>query len=226
MSLLRYNKAMKRMVIYGPLAAGKSSAVTLFDTAFLRRGFHTYALSLDEVGHEILDNPAVVTAIAKIWGPEVAPLSQGVNRDLLAQRVFAQPAELARLESITHPRIAERAAEYVEEALQQGFDIAIFETAFPPTRLADSAAIKDLFAGMACVCVTAPDDIRVERAIAAGITDVEARIAAQRQWKFDAPYCLDNCGDHAAFERAVYDVASQLLQEWDMADSDELEEFE
>src|SRR5215510_703408 len=85
----------------GGIAAGKSEALA----AFGRLGAAT--LSSDAVVHELLESEPLRGSLVERWGPEVAP-AEGVDRARIGGIVFADPEELAWLESQIHPLVAER----------------------------------------------------------------------------------------------------------------------
>ena len=84
----------------GGMGSGKSTAAAFF----AERGFRR--LDSDaQVRDILLVDPAVVAAIRQRLGDEaIAPDGQ-VRRDRVAQRVFNDPAELAWLETLLHPRL-------------------------------------------------------------------------------------------------------------------------
>ena len=90
--------------IVGGIASGKS-----FITSHLK-SFGAVVLDADRIGHNVLLQESVKTAIRAQWGDHVFSSEGEVDRSLLAAVVFDvnQPDQLSRLEEITHPRIAER----------------------------------------------------------------------------------------------------------------------
>jgi dephospho-CoA kinase len=65
-------------------------------------------IDADRVAHEVMapDGPAYPAIVAE-FGPELLAADGQVDRGRLGQRVFADPAALARLEAIIHPAVAE-----------------------------------------------------------------------------------------------------------------------
>src|SRR3954454_19654286 len=103
----------------GGIAAGKSVALAAFE----RAGAAT--LSADAVAHEVLESPEVQDRIIERWNGAV--LSEGrLDRERVGAIVFERPEELAWLESILHPRVAARIAEW-RESLPQGVRLAVVE---------------------------------------------------------------------------------------------------
>src|SRR4051812_21809756 len=93
------------------MGAGKSVALEI-----LRR-LGAATLSTDAGVHELYSEPEVVDAVVGRWGAEVAP-DGVVSRPAVAARAFATPEERAWLEQLIWPRVAQRVAEFREQALQ------------------------------------------------------------------------------------------------------------
>lgn len=88
-----------RIGLTGGIGCGKTAASACFG----RQGFQV--ICADRLAHATLLDPAVVRDIQARWGDEVL-LENGLpDRDLIAERVFSEPAELRWLESRIHPRI-------------------------------------------------------------------------------------------------------------------------
>lgn len=91
--------------IAGGIACGKS----LVARQFQRLG--AVVLDVDQVGHRVLHDPEALEAIKAQWGDCILAEDGKVDRQALAEIVFAperegQPSQLEILERITHPRIA------------------------------------------------------------------------------------------------------------------------
>ncbi len=158
--------------VLGGVASGKSLVARQFSE--LGAGL----LEADRAGHEVLREPEIKAALRNRFSEAVLDNQGDVDRRALAQRVFGleteQQENLAFLERLTHPRIADRLETQAEALAEAGVTIAILD-----------AAVM-LRAGWNSVCdcivfVEAPDAIRLERALARGWTEAEfrAREAAQ-----------------------------------------------
>jgi len=103
----------------GAIGSGKTEALRALE----RHGAAT--LSTDEVAHEALCDPEVVTKLLRRWGEEVA--SDGlVDRKAVGEIVFADRDELRWLESITHPKVAERVVDW-QASLGDDVELAVVE---------------------------------------------------------------------------------------------------
>jgi dephospho-CoA kinase len=149
----------------GGIAAGKSEVLAILGEL----GAET--LSTDAVVHDLLgSDPAVRSALVDRWGARVAPGGE-LDRGRIAGIVFEEPDELGWLESVLHPRVGERVAEW-RRSLPDHVRVAVVE-------------VPLLFEGrMAEICdqtiaVIADDDLRERRASARGTGELEARDARQ-----------------------------------------------
>ena len=148
----------------GTTGAGKSSVLEIFE----RLGAAT--ISSDAVVHEILTTGELRDLLIERWGDEVAPDGE-VDRSKIAAIVFRDPDELAWLESELHPRVGGRVARWREE-LDPSVALAINEVP-----LLFEAGMEDAFD--AVLCVTAPLDVRAERADGRGLGELEGRDGRQ-----------------------------------------------
>lgn len=148
----------------GGIAAGKSVALE----ALARLGAET--LSTDAIVHELLGSERVRDLVVGRWGERVAP-GGTVERAAIGAIVFADPAELAWLESVLHPLVGERSADW-RASLPPDTRLAVLEVP-----LLFETGMEDLFD--ATISVVADDRNRAERADARGTGDLAAR--EQRQ---------------------------------------------
>lgn len=135
-------------------------------TGSIGMGKSTVAAMLEELGVPVFDADAEVRAMQ---GPGSALLSrieadfpgttgpEGVDREALGAMVFGNPEELAKLEAIMHPAVAERRSAFLEENAEAPllvFDIPLlFEKG-------GEAAVDTV------VVVSAPADIQRKRVLA------------------------------------------------------------
>ena len=83
----------------GAIAAGKSTAgdfLASMDCLVSRSVQHA---------HQILSDPKVIEALVDWWGSEILDPEGAISRPVVAKRVFADPVQRGRLESLVHPRI-------------------------------------------------------------------------------------------------------------------------
>ena len=142
--------------------------------------------------------------IAAAW-PSAIASDGSLDRAALASVVFADDAERARLNAITHPRVRARA-----DALERDAPAGIVVHVVPLLFEGDFWRRCDR-----TVVVIAPDDVRIARVVARDAVeraDVERRMAAQIDpalARRSADYVIENDGDLAALRErtlAVYDA--------------------
>ena len=91
---------MRKFGLTGGIASGKSSVARML------RELGFTVLDADELGHELMEpgQPAY-EEILREFGTGITLESERIDRSKLAAIVFADPAKLARLNAILHPRI-------------------------------------------------------------------------------------------------------------------------
>ncbi len=103
--------------LLGGIASGKSAVARLL------AGQDGRVISADELAHEVLESPEVVSRIRERFGTEVLDARGRVDRDALGKRVFSPaggPEARAALESWIHPPVRARILALVNEARAAG----------------------------------------------------------------------------------------------------------
>ncbi len=117
---------MKIVGIVGGIASGKSSAAKMF------KEHGAVLLSGDEIGHQILGEPEIVTAAEERWGSGVIDQNGEIDRHRLAAIVFSEKEgreELTFLEKLTHPRIKSRLLAEIDRLRTAGTGVVILDAA-------------------------------------------------------------------------------------------------
>ena len=182
----------------GGIAAGKSEALAAFE----RLGAAT--ISSDAIVHELLDREPLLGRLAERWGEDVVAGGR-VDRSRVGQIVFAQPDELAWLESQIHPLVGERMGGWLG-SLPAGTEVAVIEVP-----LLFETEMEGAFD--TTVSVVASEDVRRERASARGHTLVDEREARQltQDAKADrADHVIQNDGTLADLEDALSALIAEL----------------
>ena len=169
--------------ITGGIGSGKSTIAR----ALAARGYAVYDCDR-EAKRIIAENKDVQQQIIALLGPE-AFVNGVYNTSYVAQRVFAEPELLERLNQIVHPAVK---ADIIRHSPLSGS--AASPLINPPFLFLESAILFE--AGLDELCdkifvIEAPEDIRIARTIARdyhgdaspeNINKVRARIRAQRPY--------------------------------------------
>ncbi|GAA5531772.1 dephospho-CoA kinase [Deinococcus aluminii] len=191
----------RRLGLTGSIGAGKSTV------AGLLRARGLTVLDADAVAREVTHDPAVLAEIGAAF-PGV--VRGGVlDRAALAGVAFADPARLAVLNAITHPRVRQRmlALEQAAAARGEGWIVQDVPLLFEGGLEAQMDAV---------LVVDAPLALRLSRVTArSGLSAEEVLARDARQMPADekrkrATFVLDNSGDLAELERQV-DAALRTL---------------
>jgi len=156
--------------------------------------------------HELLEEPEVTQRLLERWGGEV--VAEGtVDRGRIGAIVFDSTEELAWLESLLHPLVGERVAEW-RNALSPDAELAVVEVP-----LLFETGMEDLFD--ATVAVVADDDARVHRAGLRGTELLESRSSRQlpqTQKASRATHVIVNDGSLQELEREVAELMTRLTK--------------
>lgn len=106
----------------GSIASGKSSVADCFVDC------GAVLVSADLLAREVV-NPGSPTLakLVDVFGADILTPGGSLNREAMAQKVFADPAARRRLESITHPAIAHLAECRLAELKQSRHDLIVYE---------------------------------------------------------------------------------------------------
>jgi dephospho-CoA kinase len=187
-------------------------------TGGIASGKSTVSALLAERGAEVIDADHIARQVVmpgthawyKIrdhFGPDVLFADGTIDRQVLADIVFADPAKLTVLNEITHPeifaRIADRLEAHHDEDVVVVLDAALLIEAGP----ADGVDVL--------VVTHSPREIQLERLAAKGMgaRDAEARIGAQlapEQRLARADIVIDNTGSLEELARRVDELWEEL----------------
>lgn len=199
---------MRIIGLTGGIGAGKSTVASLL------ADHGAVVIDVDALGRRVLEpGGRAEAAVVERFGPGILDLSGRIDRSALARRVFADPAELAALEAISHPAInadLDRMLDLLPDDAVVVLDMAI---------LVGSRLGRDLPSGRGydtVVVVEAPEAVRLARLVELrGMTEVDARarIAAQptdADRRAVADHVVVNEGDLHALAQRVEGLADRL----------------
>jgi dephospho-CoA kinase len=190
-----------RVGLTGGIASGKSTVSELL------AGFGAVIVDSDKIAREVVEpgTPGLAQVVAE-FGPSVLTESGALDRAKVGEIVFADEGARARLNAIVHPLVGALSTELEEAGRAAGKlvvnDIPLLvEVGYAP--FFDEVIVVDV-----------PVETQVERAIARGMTEIDARarIAAQASREdrlAAATYVIDNTGtldDLRKRVREIYDA--------------------
>ena len=194
-----------KVALTGGIGSGKSTVSSMLES----RG--AIVIDADVIAREVVEpgQPALAE-IAAAFGPGVIHADGSLDRAALAGIVFADPESLARLNAITHPRIAARSGELLAAAPADA--VVVYDMPL----LVEQGAVA-LQGWDAIVVVDAPDEVRLARLVERGLSETDARSRMDAQASREdrngvADYVVDNAGDLAALERQVASLWESLTR--------------
>lgn len=149
-------------------------------------GKSTVLARLAELGAEVIDADGVVHALMEpgepVWaairdhfGPGVIAADGRIDRRALGAIVFADPAELQRLEAMTHPAVRVRVMAHVAEAARRG----VRALAIDAVKLFEGGLAEDCDQIWVVICDPAQQLARLMARNGFGETEARQRLAAQ-----------------------------------------------
>lgn len=188
----------------GAIGSGKSTVAAEFG----RQG--CYVIDSDELNHAVLREPAVAGQLAEWWGEEILGPDGTPDRRKLAGIVFNDPGARRRLESLTHPLIAQRRAAMIAAASK---DAALAAIVLDSPLLFESNLVQTCDA---VVFVEVSDQERMQRLKQTRKWDAD-EVRRREQWQLpvaekrrQADFVIDNEGAPAALERQVAEILASL----------------
>ena len=193
---------MLRIGLTGGIGSGKSTVAALFAARNIP------VIDADTIAHRLtLPNTPATQQIARVLGVGIIASDGSIDRERLAQRVFANRAERARLEEILHPLIrAEMQRE--QENLHAPYCLLVIP-------LLVEAGQRDLVDRVLVVDV--PENIQIARAQARdgrGETEIRAILGAQasRDQRLKmADDCITNDDDLLALNAQIESLHLKYL---------------
>jgi len=191
--------------LLGGVGSGKSTAAA----EFVRLG--CALIDADAIGHEVLRDPAAQAEIRAAFGDGILDPGGRIDRQALAEAAFSDPAGLARLNAISHPRIRRRMEAQIR-ALQADPDV--------PAIVLDAALLRETDWHELCttfVFVDAPADVRARRvAQARGWSGSEWRRREKSQKPLDikassADHVIQNSSGLSHLREGIREVFCRIV---------------
>lgn len=188
----------------GGIGSGKSAAARAFE----RLG--CVVIDSDREARAVLDRPEVREELVRWWGPGILGADGRVHRPAVADRVFSDPAERHRLESLVHPLVRARRADLAARAASTGAAGVVVDAPLLFEAGVDSECDAVVF-------IDTPRDVRLARVMATrGWTEAELDRREASQWPLEekrarSSHVVRNTGDLAELERKVGAAFSAIV---------------
>lgn len=192
--------------IAGGIGSGKSFVAGLFGE------FGCVVISSDDQVRDAYRDPRVLATLADWWGEDVMTTAGEVNKRVVAQKVFGQPAERERLERLLHPMVNAARERVMSTAAN---DIAV------PAFVWDTPLLFETGLHEKCdavVFVDAPRPLRLIRVQASRGWDAKELARRENsQLPLDtkknlSQYVLENTADADVVRGQVRAVLSRILE--------------
>lgn len=92
---------------------GRAGSGKTFLQSLLDIHFSVTIIDLDSLGHYLLTKPSVQKELVFEFGKEILASDGTVDRGVLGEKVFSDPAQLTRLNQIMHPQIKELVISFI-----------------------------------------------------------------------------------------------------------------
>ncbi|HEX2044974.1 MAG TPA: dephospho-CoA kinase [Gaiellaceae bacterium] len=187
------------VAVTGGIGAGKTEALR----AFARHG--AAVVSSDEIVHRLLrEDGDVKRAMVERFGAGVVGPDGEIDRGKVGDVVFSDPAELAWLERLLHPRVSAEYLRWRAELAALPDPPAVCVTEVP---LLYEVGAEDRFD--AVVVVTAPTDVRISRHVRP-MHAREQRLLSDEEKAARADFTYVNDGSLADLDAFVSGVMATL----------------
>jgi dephospho-CoA kinase len=188
------------VAITGGIGAGKTEALA----AFARHGAAT--ISSDDIVHRLLrEDEDVRAALLERFGDEIVDEGGNVDRRAIGELVFGDAEALAWLEALLHPRVA---AEYLD------WRERLAALAEPPAVCATEVPLLYEVGGEqrfdAVVVITAPPELRRERARVSSLEEREGRLLPDKEKAARADFVYVNDGTREQLDEFVAETLRAL----------------
>jgi dephospho-CoA kinase len=187
------------VAVTGGIGAGKSEALR----AFARHG--AAVISSDDIVHELLrSDEEVLAAVRERFGEVVFGPDGQIDRERVAERVFADGRELDWLERLLHPRVIAGYLRWREELARRPDAPALTVTEVPLLYEVGGDTRFDVV-----VVITAPPEVRISREVRP-LQDRERRFISDDDKVQRADFVYVNDGTLDELDRFVAGVVEEV----------------
>ena len=199
---------MRKIAITGGIASGKSKL-----SNFLKSKGEV-VIDLDVISHTLTDSDEdIIKAITEIFGDDIKSQSGGIDRKLLASKVFSNSENKKKLEEILHPRIRQN--------MMNEIDFVKKDNVFVEVQLLAEKDMGSLFDHIIIVSVSKDQQINrlktvrmmdsnlINQILHSQLTD-EERKSTLSKYSNDI---LENDGSEDAFQTKIESLYKKLVDQ-------------
>lgn len=195
---------MRKIGIVGSIGAGKSFVGTLLRD----RGFRV--MDADDVVHELYRTSNDLRAVIRCAFGPYCLTQDGVNREFFADLIFRDSDARRRLESLVYPYLTQAVLDFFEEPERPSERGIRFFSAALLDRVPEIVKVLDEI-----WAVTAPEDIRLKRLVARGLSEDDARRRMETQRMNALPShpnirVVENVSDESALWAQIADILGNV----------------
>jgi len=199
---------MRKIAITGGIASGKSKL-----SNFLK-GKGEVVIDLDEISHSLTDSDEdTIKEIAEIFGNDIKRQSGGIDRKLLASKVFSNNEKKEQLEKVLHPKI--------RQAMMYEVDSVVKDNVFVEVQLLAEKNMGSLFDHI--IIVSASKDQQINRLKAIRMMDsnliyqiLDSQLTNEERKSMLSIYpndILENNGSEDAFREKIESLYKKLVNQ-------------
>jgi dephospho-CoA kinase len=190
--------------ILGGIGSGKSTVAAEFAKLGCK------VIDADRIAHELLDEPSVKEKIIKLFKKDILDSSGKIDREKLAEIVFADDKMLASLNSIIHPLVLQKTQELIDKYKGRNHIKAI---------ILDMPLLVEVGWHKRCdklIFVNCEQKLRLERAKKLGFSENHIKIRENFQISLDnkvslADNTIENNSDLSAIANQVTGIFSYIV---------------
>lgn len=195
---------MRKIGIVGSIGAGKSFVGTLLRD----RGFRV--MDADDVVHELYRTSNDLRAVIRCAFGPYCLTQDGVNREFFADLIFRDSDARRRLESLVYPYLTQAVLDFFDEPERPSERGIRFFSAALLDRVPEIVKVLDEI-----WAVTAPEDIRLKRLVARGLSEDDARRRMETQRMNALPShpnirVVENASDEGALWAQIADILGNV----------------
>ena len=190
--------------ILGGIGSGKSTVAAEFAKLGCK------VIDADEIAHELLDGPTVKEKVVGLFGRAILDSKGKIDREKLAEVVFANTDRLLSLNEIIHPLVLQQVEELIKQYNSQNQVKAI---------VLDMPLLVEVGWDKRCdklIFVDCEQKLRLNRAKKIGFDKNQVKIRENFQISLDnkanlADNTINNNSDFSALARQVADIFSYIV---------------